>query len=53
MAIAAKTNLRLQATTAPRKQGVHDSEMMNDTRRKFSRMKIHEGEEMDSTTSKV
>lgn len=53
MAIAAKTNLRLQATTAPRKRGVHDSEMMNDTRCKFSRMKIHEGEEMDSTTLKV
>lgn len=53
MVIAAKTNLRLQATMLPRKQGVHDSEMMNDTRCKFSHMKIHEGEEMDSTTLKV
>ncbi|PBK59613.1 hypothetical protein ARMSODRAFT_1027244 [Armillaria solidipes] len=53
MVIAAKTNLRLQATTAPRKRGVHDGEMMIDTRCKFSCMKIHEGEEMDSTSLKV
>ncbi|KAK0421506.1 hypothetical protein EV421DRAFT_1917347 [Armillaria borealis] len=50
MAIAAKSNLRLQASMAPRKRSVHDREMINETGQKFSRMKIRDGEKMDSSS---
>ncbi|PBK82440.1 hypothetical protein ARMGADRAFT_1038601 [Armillaria gallica] len=43
-AMAAKSNIRIQASTLKRKKGIHEGEMMHETGRKFSHMQIREPE---------
>ncbi|PBK87462.1 hypothetical protein ARMGADRAFT_1085482 [Armillaria gallica] len=50
-AVAAKSNIRIQASTLKRKKGVHEGEMMHETGRKFSRMRIREPEPTKSLST--
>lgn len=50
-AVAAKSNIRIQALTLKRKKGVHEGEMMHETGRKFSRMQIREPEPTETSST--
>ncbi len=50
-AVAAKSNIHIQASTLKRKKGVHEGEMMHKTGRKFSRMRIREPEPTKSLST--